>query len=255
MNATAIFSRRWITTTLLVIAGGCVCVRLGMWQLDRLAQRQAFSERVNATRALPALDLSTGDALAAQEYRSVQARGAYDYEHQVALRNQAHEGQYGFHLLTPLLLDEGSDEKPDEASAVLIDRGWIPASGNDHPADWRKYDAAAPIEVQGVIRLGQVNPVLGGMTQPTSVAGQEAADFWLHADISAIGRQLPYAILPVYIQLDARQNTPDSPIAALPALDLSEGPHRGYALQWFGFSVILAIGYPIYVNKQETRRA
>ncbi|MFH1186470.1 MAG: SURF1 family protein [Chloroflexota bacterium] len=255
MNAAAIFSRRWITTTLLVVAGGAVCVRLGIWQLDRLAQRQAFSEHVNATRALPALGLPSGEALAAQEYRSVQARGAYDYEHQVALRNQAYEGQYGFHLLTPLLLEEGSDQNHDEAIAVLVDRGWIPASGNEYPGDWRKYDAAAPIEVQGVIRLGQETPALGGLTQRPSVAGQEEADFWLHVNVSVMSRQLPYAILPVYIQLDGHQNSPNLPIAAPPALDLSEGPHWGYAMQWFGFTLILVIGYPIYVSKQESKTA
>ena len=254
MNAAVMFSRRWLTTTLLVLVAAAVCVRLGIWQLDRLAQRQAFAEHVNATRALPALHLPADEPLPAQEYRSVQARGTYDYEHQVVLRNQAHEGQYGFHLVTPLLLDERSDQKPDQAIAILVDRGWIPASGNEHPMDWRRYDDAGPNLLKGVIRLEQQTSVFGGMRQSTSVPAQEA-EFWLQANISAIAHQLPYPILAVYMQLDGTQNSPDLPIAALPTLDLGDGPHRGYALQWFGFALMLSTGYPIHVGKQETRRA
>ncbi len=42
MNFQLFFSRRWWWTTLLVIAGAAVCVRLGIWQLDRLHQRRTF---------------------------------------------------------------------------------------------------------------------------------------------------------------------------------------------------------------------
>ena len=30
-----------------------------------------------------------------------------------------------------------------------------------------------------------------------------------------------------------------------------EGSHFGYALQWFTFAVILFVGYPFYLKKQE----
>ena len=36
-------------------------------------------------------------------------------------------------------------------------------------------------------------------------------------------------------------------------LDLNEGSHLGYAFQWFTFALILAIGYPIYVSREEKR--
>ena len=55
-----ILSRSWIATTLLALAGAAVCVRLGIWQLDRLAQRQAFNSHVlrdaGATNAGTAVD-------------------------------------------------------------------------------------------------------------------------------------------------------------------------------------------------------
>ena len=53
-----LFSKRWILTTLLAFAGVLVLARLGIWQLDRLAERRAFNARVNAAMAQ-----GTGQAL------------------------------------------------------------------------------------------------------------------------------------------------------------------------------------------------
>ncbi len=50
-----VFQRKWLLATLLVLAGTALCVRLGIWQLDRLAQRRAFqpSGGVDACRTSP----------------------------------------------------------------------------------------------------------------------------------------------------------------------------------------------------------
>ena len=48
-------------------------------------------------------------------------------------------------------------------TAVLVDRGWIPAEGNSAPADWRKYDEPGDVNISGQIRLGQAKPAFGGV--------------------------------------------------------------------------------------------
>jgi surfeit locus 1 family protein len=251
MRWSRIFSRGWIATTMLAIAGAAVCVRLGIWQLDRLAQRQAFNSHVLEMRALPMLQLPSTEDLEAQEYRRVRVRGTFDPELQVAIRNQAHDGQYGFRLVSPLRIDGEPDSVDGAPAAVLVDRGWIPAQGNEQPDDWRKYDEPGMVEVRGVIRLGQTGPIFGGITQPTPVPGELRAMFWVYADVAGIGKQLPYAIVPVYVQSDGTAIPGILPIAGTPMLELTEGPHRGYAMQWFAFAAILLIGYPIYVGKRE----
>ncbi|HEY6075028.1 MAG TPA: SURF1 family cytochrome oxidase biogenesis protein, partial [Anaerolineales bacterium] len=52
------FSRKWILTTLLVFAGAALCARLGIWQLDRLAQRRVFNAHYISVRAKPPLDIN-----------------------------------------------------------------------------------------------------------------------------------------------------------------------------------------------------
>ncbi|MCL4410528.1 MAG: SURF1 family protein [Gammaproteobacteria bacterium] len=240
------FSRSWIVATLLVVVAASVCVRLGIWQLDRLAETRAFNAHVYAVRAMQPLDLPAQIDLTTMEWRAVHLSGTYDFENQVAIRNQFNGDQFGYHLITPLHLSDGT--------AVLVDRGWIPADGNSAPADWRKYDQPGQVALSGIVRLSETNPPLGGASDPTLTPDQTRLDFWIFVNVGRIGSQIPYPVLPVYIQLDPKPNQSDPPIPFQPTLDLSEGSHQSYAYQWFSFAALFIIGYSFYVNKQESKK-
>jgi surfeit locus 1 family protein len=237
------FSRKWLFPTLFVILGTALCIRLGIWQLDRLDQRRAFNAQVLSMRAMSPLDLNSDDidSIEGMEWRSVTISGEYDFENQIAIRNQYYRDQYGYHLLTPLLFD---------GMAVFVDRGWIPADGNAAPADWRKYDDPGVVTVTGQIRLGQGKPVFGGVADALPADGS-LLWVWNNADIERIALQMPYPILKVYIQPDTNVEDVVPPIPYQPTIELTEGSHFGYALQWFTFAAILFVGYPFYLRKQE----
>ena len=234
--------RKWLLTTLLVLLGTALCIRLGIWQLDRLESRRAFNTQVETMRALPALDLNREVSdLEAMEWRAVRVSGVYDFENQIAIRNQYHDNQYGYHLLTPLLFKE---------TAIFVDRGWIPADSNSTSADWRTYDEVGEVNITGQIRLGAAKPAIGGVADVIPENGTRL-EVWNNADITRIAAQLPYDILPVYIQPNEDQADVTPPIPFQPQIELTEGPHFGYALQWFTFATILFLGYPFYLRKQE----
>ena len=234
------FSRAWLITTLLVFLGTAFCIRMGIWQLDRLKQRRAFNAQVISMRAEELLDLNQNlpADISSMEWRAVTVTGEYDFENQVALRNQYNRDQYGYHLITPLLFSGG---------AVLVDRGWIPADGNTAPSDWRKYDETGKVTVTGQIRLGQEKPAFGGVAD----ADAGHLDVWNNLNVVRISEQSPYPILPVYVQPNEIENDSVPPIPFQPAVELTEGPHFGYALQWFAFATILFVGYPFFLRKQE----
>jgi surfeit locus 1 family protein len=233
------FSRSWILATLLVLAGSAVCIRLGIWQLDRLAQRRLFNAQVTSMRAEPMLDLNQNIPvdIAKMEWRAVTVTGEYDFEHQVAMRNQYHGTEYGYHLITPLKFSGGT---------VLVNRGWIPADGNSTPADWRKYDEVGVVTVTGQIRLGQEKPAFGGVADAYG-----KLDVWNNLNVDRIAAQSPYPMLPVFIQQDEIAGDDVPPIPFQPEVELTEGPHFGYALQWFSFAAILFFGYPFFLRKQK----
>lgn len=241
------FSRKWFLTTLLVVAGTALCVALGFWQLDRLGQRRAFNAHYLSVNTLPPLTISATppDDLTQMEYRHVVVVGHYDFEHQVVLRNQVYNNQPGYHLLTPLLLSDGT--------GILVERGWIPAQGNDQPSDWRQYDQPGEVNISGVIRLGQTAGEIGGVSDQELAPGQSNLDVWNLVNVERIARQLPYPVLPVFVQPDPDASRTQPPYPFQSQVVVDEGPHLSYALQWFAFAALLFLGYPLFYLPRQTR--
>lgn len=249
MMIRSMISRKWILTTLLVLAAMAVMIRLGIWQLDRLEKRRLFNSRVSAQIAQPMLEI-TGTALNADltqmEYRTAGVTGIYDLGGEVALRNQYWQDQWGVHLITPLLIS-GSKE------AILVDRGWIP--GDDYQSgDWSKYAEPGQVTVHGVIRLAQSQAELGRRADPTPRPGETSLKTWNFVNIPRLANQVDEPLLPVYIQQAPDPGWTGMPYRTQPDLDLSEGPHLGYAFQWFIFTAILGIGYPFFIRRQEREK-
>jgi surfeit locus 1 family protein len=241
---------RWIYATLAVILGVAVLIRLGIWQLDRLEARKAFNAHVYQQKVLPVLNLNDGyekNQLQNMEYRGVEVSGTYDHSQQIALRNQYWQNQSGFHLLTPLMIKgSGSSEM------VLIDRGWIPSS--EYAAgNLGQFDEPGDVQVEGIVRKSRDNADFG-VTKNDSVGSQSnPTKAWNFVNIESIQKQIDSPILPIYIQQSPEPTRSDMPYRFQPELELTEGPHFGYAIQWFTFAAILGLGYPIFVSRHLRR--
>jgi surfeit locus 1 family protein len=234
----ALVGRRWWWTTLLVILGIAFLARLGFWQLDRLDQRRARNaEFVQQASATPLL--LTGRLLPEEveelRDRPAQVEGQYDYLQQIVLKEQSWQGRPGVHLVTPLRI-AGSQ------AAVLVDRGWIPAA-ELAAGDLSRFNEEIEQPVAGVIQLSQT--LSGGRISVVEEPQQE----WYRIDIEAIQRQMPYELLPVYLLLSPDDDSEQSelPYRMWADIDLSEGPHLSYAVQWFIFATLLGVGYLRYV--------
>lgn len=244
-----LFSRRWLLATLLVVIGVAINIRLGIWQLDRLEQRRAFNGRVLAQTSQPVLELSGENLdldLTGMEYRPVTVSGVYDLQHEVALRNQAYGNRPGVQLLTPLKIS-GSDR------VVLVNRGWVPIENGDFES-WASYPEPGTVTVHGILRASQDRPDYGRRSDQLPAPGEAPLKAWYFANVAGIARQVPYPLLPVYVQQAPDPAWSDLPYRTQPDLDLSEGPHQGYAIQWFTFAAILGIGYPFFVRRQERKK-
>ena len=250
MKLKRMVSRQWWKTTILVLAAVIVMVRLGFWQLDRLAQRKAFNTRVEAQLAEPSLELTNQNSaldLYNMEYRDAIVSGEYDHERQVVLRNQDWQGRLGVHLITPLIID-GSDQ------AVLVDRGWVPYE-DFTVGNLEQYDNPGVVEITGAMRRAQTKPMIGGQEDQIPGPGESPLLAWYWININGISGQMPYDLLPVYLHSSPGPAEDKLPYRSQEALELTEGSHLGYALQWFTFAAILGIGYPIYIRKEESRIA
>lgn len=242
----AFFRGRQLWMTLLVIIGAIVLCRLGIWQLDRLAQRRAINATIAARMADPVVPLTAALAAAdGQEYRHVEARGVFDPSHEIVLRNRALDGAPGMHVLTPLHLS-GSD------AAVLIDRGWLPQSQSDAGVRQAYGAPAGEVVVIGQLRRSQEN--FGAPYDPAFSAERPRLDAWFHVDIARIAQQTGYALLPMFVEQLPAPGDPPLPRRD-PTTDLGQGPHLSYAIQWFAFALILVVGYVAFVHQQRRKSA
>jgi surfeit locus 1 family protein len=231
-------SRRWWWVTILVLVGMAVTFRLGIWQLDRLQQRRArnteYVEQINAApMVLDGIQLPAG----ADELRDRPAvsEGRFDFTEQVVLVQQNYEGRPGVHLVAPFVID-GSDE------AILVNRGWIPAHEAD-TGDLGRFGDPGQDTVHGSLQPSQT--LYGGRESDDEGSRQE----WYRIDIEAIQRQIPYELLSVFLMEEPPAEIQEQlPYRVEPDIELSDGPHLGYAIQWFLFCLMLAVGYAYFVR-------
>jgi surfeit locus 1 family protein len=238
-----LLDRRHWWVTLVVLLGMAFLARLGFWQLDRLEQRRARNAEITRQLALPPLPLnrqSLPDDLESLKYRRAGARGEFDTSRQVALLYQDWMGAPGIHLVAPLVLDGTSQ-------AVLVDRGWLPQDQAD-AHHWSAYDETAPVDVTGYVRLSQTLP---GEREAIPAGPQSE---WYRLDVEAIQAQMPYDLLPIYLLQEPAPGDTRLPYEGEPEFDLSDGPHLGYAIQWFIFALILGVVYVYYVGKEDIRK-
>ena len=236
----ALFSRKWIGPTIVVVLGMLLMIRLGIWQLDRLEQRRAANvELIAALDAQPInLNEETLDGdLEGLENRLVVVAGVYDLDEQIVLKVQNWQGRAGIHLITPLLID-GRD------TAVIVDRGWLPQTDVDENKIGT-YDVAQPVQIEGYLALSQIISRNAGQPLPSAPQTE-----MYRVDIEAIQNQLDYEIAPVYLVESPRNDgVDDLPLNPARNVEVSEGSHLSYALQWFSFTIMLAVIYFVLVRR------
>jgi surfeit locus 1 family protein len=210
--------RAWIPLlAAAIVAIGCV--KLGLWQLDRLSQRKARNGAIEtAFRAPPvAVELVTRDSV--QRFRRVTAVGTWNYTRETTLAGRTRNGAPGVHILTPMTLADGSTE-------VLVNRGWVysPDARTVDLARWREGDRG---EVVGYVDEAPRSVSLGAERVYVVALGDSGS---------------------------TRASNTAHPVRLAPPPFGDDGPHLNYAVQWFSFAAIALIGAPLLVRRRRPQR-
>lgn len=235
---------RWIISHLFVGAMVILMLNLGLWQLSRLDQRKDRNAAVRERTAEPVADAQTlvdpgaYDEVGDLEFRQVTASGTYRADEEVIVRSRSRDGAPGSWVLTPLELDDGS--------AVVVNRGWIPNSGQLVAVPDSSRAPEGPVTVTGLVRESESRGNFG----PSDPAEGTLTDL-ARADVERLDQQVDAELLPYYLQLQAQQPevTAADP-APVPAPALDEGPHLSYAGQWFLFAAMTAGAYVLILRRR-----
>ena len=241
------FARRpwWIAGHIVAVAAIVVFVLLGLWQLRRHDERRAFNELLGSRLEAPTQSLENlvaqygedGDVL---NLRRVEVTGAYALADEVILRNRTQSGRSGHDVLTPLETDSGR--------AIIVNRGWVPIDVEGPPVVGAE-PPTGEVVVSGIVRATQVRGSFGPVDPATG-----RLDRISRIDVARLDQQTPQDLYPFSIQLD-KQNpaqTQEFPVPQ-PVPSPESGPHLSYAIQWFVFSLVVAIGYPILLRRTAGR--
>lgn len=212
--------------TLAMVVGVIVFVAAGNWQRGRMEQKEAMRAQYDAAAAERPIALPAGAPdWAALRYRPVEVRGAYDAGRQILIDNRVRDGRVGYHVVTPLALDDGR--------AVLVDRGWIAAGAtrNELPL---APPPVGPVTVRGRIAL----PPSGYLEMRREAPN---GPVWQNLDPSRFGAATGLRVIDAVVEQAADGAPADGLVRAWPAPDFGIEKHRIYMMQWYLFAA-LAVG-------------
>lgn len=227
---------RWILSHAFAIFLVVLFVNLGFWQLGRHDEKADRNALVEARVELPVTEVSSllygADDVESLRYRPAEASGTYLDADEVLVDNRSNDGLPGAWVLSPLRLADGR--------LLVVSRGFQGfASGVLEPVE----APTAPSRVVGTLLPWDGRDCGTRTDDDGTVIGMAC----LRRDTveSLVGEP----VLPVVLQRSGSIPDDAEVLVPVPLPELDEGPHRSYAVQWFIFATIGAVGYPLILRR------
>lgn len=210
-----------------VVAATTVLCALGVWQLRRLAWKEALIATIEARISAPARPLAeietrwreTGDA----DYFPAWAVGTFRHENEQYFYT-TRKGAVGWDVFAPLELADGR--------ILMVNRGFVPDARRD-PSTRQVGQLSGEQRVEGLAR----NP-LSEKPNPF-VPDNEPANrtfFWRNlAAMAAAAKIEDNDLVPFFLDAGDSQNPGGLPVGGSTIVDLPNN-HLLYAVTWFGLA-------------------
>lgn len=224
------FAPTW-PMTLLTVVLLVAFISLGHWQWQRGQEKQPAWDQFEQAAAPAQGPPSNFDE--AQRFTRVAFTARFEPERQFLLDNRIHKGQPGYEVLTPAILPDGR--------RILVDRGWIRFTGFRD----RLPDVSMTGELSANItgRLDELpSPGLASGRAPPDDSGPwpRVTAFPTHEELErALGQDIARRI----VLLDPVVSGYGDFVREWSPPGVSPSRHFSYAVQWWGFAVVLLVLY------------
>lgn len=229
-------------------------VGAGLWQLDRLGQRQDNNDRIES-RALQVpepLASVLGAPDDALDFVAVSTRGRFIDSELTRVANRSQDGRGGDWSIGIFETSDGE--------LLIVNRGFVLRS---------ETSAQAPegeVEIDGFLRITRTKGWVGGNDDPEAERMPRLNVDDVIVRLEAVGMDADDRTIPVWLQLESidglepdvangRSGAVDAVVTPRPIpLDgLGEGNHLSYAIQWFSLAVLSVVIYGLMLRRISTR--
>lgn len=221
---------RWLAALLAVLATAALA-GLGLWQLDRAAQKKSMAGRMKERAEAPPRPVARLTQMEDPAHYPVEDRGRFDNRFSILVDNRIRDGRAGYYLLTLFHTRSGED--------VLVNRGWLPR-GPD-----RQTLPDIP-EVNGEVRIrghAHVQEEKNLVLREDRLAQEDWPLRVQRIDRAALERHLEVELAPFIVRL--APDTGPQRGAQLPREwpQRRMGPqrHYAYAVQWFAMAALTPV--------------
>ncbi|MFH9662274.1 SURF1 family protein [Streptomyces sp. NPDC017248] len=238
-----LLSRQWVILTLVAIALIPTMVKLGFWQQHRYEQRTARNDLVSAAlhaKPVPVERLTAPRhaVTRTEKYRTVTATGAFDTAKQVVVRRRTNaDGEVGFHVLTPFVLDDGK--------VLLVNRGWVPANGAQTAFPKVPAPPSGRTTVTGRLMADETTAA-SGIKNVTGLPDRQI----MLIDSAREARRLGARVLGGYIQQTAPEPPGGSPEQISDPGSEDAPLNYAYMIQWWLFAAGVPVGWWFLVRRE-----
>jgi surfeit locus 1 family protein len=214
--------------------GMLLTASLGVWQLNRASQKETIAALIKARgQAMPLSNQHLHDStqsaapLDGLYYAHAMLQGQWLPEHTIYLDNRQMQGHQGFYVLTPFKLTDTQD-------ILLVQRGWVARNFADRRA-LPKLNTANDQQSIDVM----LTPAPGKLWQ---FAEDNSSLIRQNVDLKNFAQEKHLALLPLSAQqLANERNASDGLLRDWPVINTGVEKHYGYAAQWFGLSLLIAV--------------
>lgn len=236
---------RWILAIVVGVILVLSFVRAGMWQLDRLEERRVLNTTIEARTAEGARPLAGilgqyGDDVDEMLYRRATVEGVYRSEAEFFSVGRTVGEVQGTLIATPLDRSDGT--------VLIVVRGLAPPDTAGPPAVGFESPDGSVVVVGRIddgedrTPIGESDPEGGRLTSLSRL------------DLDFISRWVEGDLLPITLILEEQEpSDSEGTVLRIPPEELSEGSHLGYAVQWFSFAIIVAVGVAVLVYRAGVR--
>ena len=223
-----IYFKPSVWLTIFALPSFLILIILGSWQVQRLSWKSdLISNYNNNFQQAPITVKELFKDRKNNKYRRTVIYGEYDHANEIQIIGKTYEGNAGFHIITPFILENNE--------IIYINRGWVPKKYSDKKT--RKFSLLEDkVRVVGLVRLPQKKGYFVPENEPEN-------GFWFTIIPEELNNYLNISAENEFyideLNIDGKLKLP------MPANGKVQVPnnHLQYAITWYSLALGLLIVY------------